>query len=31
LGPTSNFRYMFPIIAIYPLFIALAMQVKKEE
>lgn len=31
LGPTSNFRYLFPIIAIYPLLIAFVLQVKKSE
>lgn len=29
LGPVSNFRYMFPIIVLYPLYAALALQTNK--
>lgn len=30
LGPVSNFRYMYPIIVLYPLYLALALQPIKE-
>lgn len=31
LGPVSNFRYLFPIIAIYPLFVALVLQIENKD
>lgn len=30
LGPVSNFRYMFPIMVLYPLFIAIVLQSKSK-
>lgn len=29
LGPVSNFRYVFPIVALYPLYLVLIMETKK--